>query len=314
MTATTLTATSAGALFGSAARRRLAASGALSVLAGGIHYLAAVEHLAESLAPALFLAAAGTAQIAAGVLLARRPSRAVVGSSVLGTLGLFALFSAAYSFGLPFGPHPNEPEHFSPVVAVSKLTELAFLWLVAPFLSWDEPAGTPARPRLAHATTLWAALAGVLLMAALALTLTTGTAHAAAARQTAPADPAQASAGVEIRLFEYRPQRLEVAPGTTVGWINRDLIEHSITSGVPGAPVAPSTSGTQGFDSGLLGQGATFSWQFNTPGEFAYFCTKHPSMRGTVWVGPLLDPLPAEPAPRTQQADQERNSSDDTVE
>ena len=38
------------------------------------------------------------------------------------------------------------------------------------------------------------------------------------------------------------------------------------------------------FDSGLFGKDASFSQTFDEPGEFAYFCTVHPFMKGTVKV------------------------------
>ena len=44
--------------------------------------------------------------------------------------------------------------------------------------------------------------------------------------------------------------------------------------------VGPGTD----FDSGAFGRGQSFSATFDRPGEYAYFCAKHKSMRGTVNV------------------------------
>ena len=52
-----------------------------------------------------------------------------------------------------------------------------------------------------------------------------------------------------------------------------------MTSGTPEAP-------DPDFDSRALGKGQSFSATFDRPGEYAYFCAKHKSMRGTVKVLP----------------------------
>ena len=39
-----------------------------------------------------------------------------------------------------------------------------------------------------------------------------------------------------------------------------------------------------GFDSGILGQGETFSWTFNIAGTYSYSCSFHPNMTGIVIV------------------------------
>ncbi len=76
--------------------------------------------------------------------------------------------------------------------------------------------------------------------------------------------------GAEIKTFRFQPKAVEVKAGTTVTWTNRDAIEHSVTAGT--------------FDSGFFTQGQTFSIAFDKPGEYAYSCARHKSMRGTVRV------------------------------
>jgi plastocyanin len=83
----------------------------------------------------------------------------------------------------------------------------------------------------------------------------------------------------DIQVFQFRPDPLDVPVGTTIVWTNQDDIEHSVTHG---------TSPTPGdaFDSGLFPKGESFSFTFETAGEYPYFCTRHPSMQGLVSVTP----------------------------
>jgi nitrite reductase (NO-forming) len=71
---------------------------------------------------------------------------------------------------------------------------------------------------------------------------------------------------------DYSVNMLMVALGTTVTWTNDD-------------PSMPHTVTVDGlFDSGVLQTGQTFSYTFDTPGEFEYYCTLHPWMRAKVMV------------------------------
>jgi plastocyanin len=70
----------------------------------------------------------------------------------------------------------------------------------------------------------------------------------------------------------YNPNPLEVNVGETVTWINDDSVIHTATS----------TDGT--FDSGIMRNGQSFSYTFDTAGEYPYYCTLHPNMVGTVVV------------------------------
>lgn len=82
-----------------------------------------------------------------------------------------------------------------------------------------------------------------------------------------------------IKTFQFQPKAIEIRAGATVTWTNDDNIDHTVTSGTPDAPVG-------NFDSGGFGKGQSFSAVFHTPGEYAYFCAKHESMRGMVKVLP----------------------------
>ncbi len=91
---------------------------------------------------------------------------------------------------------------------------------------------------------------------------------------TNPAKTAPAPSGNAVTMsnFAFSPATLTVKAGTTVTWTNKDSATHT------------ATSDTGAFDSGNLSKGATFSYTFNTSGTFAYHCTIHPSMKGTIIV------------------------------
>lgn len=88
-------------------------------------------------------------------------------------------------------------------------------------------------------------------------------------------------ATVEIRTFQYTSAVLEVPVGTEVVWVNRDAIEHTVTSGVP-------DSADGGFAGRLPASGATFSHTFDRAGTYRYFCSRHPSMRGEIRIAPSI--------------------------
>ena len=81
-----------------------------------------------------------------------------------------------------------------------------------------------------------------------------------------------ATHAVAIADFAFAPATLTITAGDTVTWTNEDQVEHTATS----------TSGA--FDSGLLGQGESYSLTFTTAGTYDYLCTPHPSMTGQIVV------------------------------
>jgi plastocyanin len=82
------------------------------------------------------------------------------------------------------------------------------------------------------------------------------------------------AAAVDIAGFAFNPPTLEVAVGDTVTWTNSDSAPHTVTQ-------QPSGSG---FQSGTLNQGASFSFTFEAPGTYDYFCEFHSGMTGQVIV------------------------------
>ena len=76
----------------------------------------------------------------------------------------------------------------------------------------------------------------------------------------------------------YLPPSITVHPGDTVTWSNDDTAAHTVTSGDP----ADADSVGAVFDSSLIIAGSTFSYKFDTLGDYPYFCIVHPWMKGNV--------------------------------
>lgn len=70
----------------------------------------------------------------------------------------------------------------------------------------------------------------------------------------------------------FAPASVTVARGATVRWVNNGATPHNTTS-----------SGT-GWASSNLNPGQSFERTMATAGTFAYTCTLHPGMNGTVVV------------------------------
>ena len=72
----------------------------------------------------------------------------------------------------------------------------------------------------------------------------------------------------------FKPQTINVAPGTTVHWVNYGKELHTVTS-------------RDGLFDSELPPGASYSFTFHQPGTYHYFCRPHEKMGmvGTVVVG-----------------------------
>jgi amicyanin len=89
-----------------------------------------------------------------------------------------------------------------------------------------------------------------------------------------PVGAQQKSPTAEVRIdnFSFGPAELKVPAGTTVTWTNHDDIPHNVVS----------TEGA--FKSKVLDTDEKFSFTFNKPGTYPYFCSIHPKMTGKVLV------------------------------
>ncbi len=93
--------------------------------------------------------------------------------------------------------------------------------------------------------------------------------------QQTPAQQGAPVTGVthmNLQNFAYQMANIQVRAGTTVTWTNQDSVPHSVTF----------KNGMK--DSGLLYQGQSFSYTFNTPGSYQYYCSVHTYMVATVTV------------------------------
>ncbi|HEX5086476.1 MAG TPA: plastocyanin/azurin family copper-binding protein [Nocardioides sp.] len=105
--------------------------------------------------------------------------------------------------------------------------------------------------------------------AAAALVLPSGTAHA---RSVHPGSPAARAASVTVANMAFSPASVSTTLGGAVTWTFKDATAHTTTS-------------DQGFwDSGTKFGGSTYTRTFTSAGTFAYHCTIHSMMRGTVKV------------------------------
>jgi plastocyanin len=68
----------------------------------------------------------------------------------------------------------------------------------------------------------------------------------------------------------FVPYYIEVKTGTKVTWTNKDNLSHTVTS--------------DQFDSNLIQPGQSWSYTFSTAGQYDYYCTLHPWMKGVVKV------------------------------
>jgi LPXTG-motif cell wall-anchored protein len=80
------------------------------------------------------------------------------------------------------------------------------------------------------------------------------------------------AADVTIQNFQFQPASVTVTEGDSVTWTNQDAAPHT------------ATADDGSFDTGTLNQGDSGSLTFDNVGSFAYHCSFHPSMTGTVVV------------------------------
>ena len=77
----------------------------------------------------------------------------------------------------------------------------------------------------------------------------------------------------------YQPLKIEVGVGTNVTWTNQDNVVHTVTDV------------NNGFDSNLIYPSGNWSYLFESEGEYDYYCTIHPWMKGSVEVVAPVDEI-----------------------
>jgi plastocyanin len=72
----------------------------------------------------------------------------------------------------------------------------------------------------------------------------------------------------------FIPSEIAVVPGTTVTWVNKEDMVHTVVDA------------NKGFRSKFITKDTSFSFTFVTAGEYDYLCSIHPNMKGKVIVKP----------------------------
>lgn len=130
----------------------------------------------------------------------------------------------------------------------------------------------------------WAGLA-----TAVACLLALASVAADDAEDLAGETPPAGSAVIDIQNVQFERVEIRVPMGTTVRWVNHDPFTHDVTSGISilgrEARQVEKTKLPDGkFSSGLFGKDQTFSYTFDTKGEYPYYCNIHPFMVGKIVV------------------------------
>ena len=108
---------------------------------------------------------------------------------------------------------------------------------------------------------------------------------------TTPSSSTSAPAGAVINLSSLMFHRAmtTVKVGTTVTWRDDEPITHTVTSGrfegvdeTTGLRSSQDPDGT--FEAKLDGKGKTFSFTFEKPGTYTYYCDIHQGMNATITV------------------------------
>lgn len=98
-------------------------------------------------------------------------------------------------------------------------------------------------------------------------------------------DPAATVGMTNTMKFEADTVRISV--GETVKWENSSLLAHTVTadpseSTVEGSAKLPD--GAEPFNSGIMDPEETFSYTFESPGTYKYFCIPHEGAKMFGWV------------------------------
>lgn len=117
------------------------------------------------------------------------------------------------------------------------------------------------------------------LSMSLAIVLATGVlgTRAATTEDVAQRSPAQRhpieGTTVVARAFSFEPAYPAIPSGARVVWVNRDREAHTVTSDV-------------GLFDAEIGPGERFSFTFEEPGTYFFYCLPHDWMIGEVTVDP----------------------------
>jgi len=84
------------------------------------------------------------------------------------------------------------------------------------------------------------------------------------------ATPSSAGATVVIKDFAFAPATVTIKAGDTVTWRNEDGVPHDATG--------------DGWTSGSISSGESYTMTFDKPGTYTYACKVHPSMKAATVI------------------------------
>jgi len=75
---------------------------------------------------------------------------------------------------------------------------------------------------------------------------------------------------IEIKRFKFHPEKLEIKPGDTIIWTNRDIVPHT------------ASATDKSWDTGKLKRGESKSILVTADMSVDYFCRYHPKMKASL--------------------------------
>lgn len=94
-----------------------------------------------------------------------------------------------------------------------------------------------------------------------------------------------ATNAVSIETSSFSPPAITVKVGDTVTWTNKDKRTHNVTlTGFDGGAAMAGAATGDGFDSGEIQVGDTFSQTFDKAGSYDYYDRYEPSLTGKITV------------------------------
>jgi plastocyanin len=88
----------------------------------------------------------------------------------------------------------------------------------------------------------------------------------------APKTAAPKTYTVTVENLVFNPPSLTVRRADRIVWVNKDLFPHTVTAA------------SKAFDSRSIAANASWTYVADKPGEYAYSCTFHPTMKGKLIV------------------------------
>jgi len=114
-------------------------------------------------------------------------------------------------------------------------------------------------------------LAAVCVLGAVLLVAGCGSSDMGGTPPTTPSvTPSSAGATIVIKDFAFAPATVTIKVGDTVTWRNEDGVPHDATG--------------DGWTSGSISSGQSYSRVFDKPGTYTYVCKVHPSMKAATIV------------------------------